>query len=85
MEVQHGAAVMEMVKVGLGVALVPRWVVREDIAAGGLVGLSLGRAGMKRQWVVAHAKDAPLPSYSEDFIKLCHKWFPRLMSEGLQS
>ena len=64
MEVQHGAAVMEMVKVGLGVALVPRWVVREDISAGVLVGLSLGRSGMKRQWVIAHAKDAPLPSYS---------------------
>ncbi len=55
MEVQHGAAVMEMVKVGLGVALVPRWVVREDISAGVLVGLSLGRSGMKRQWVIANA------------------------------
>ena len=28
MEVCHGAAVMEMVKVGLGVTLLPRWVVR---------------------------------------------------------
>lgn len=84
MEVQHGAAVMEMVKVGLGVALVPRWVVRDDIAAGVLVGLSLGRSGLKRQWVIAHVQDASLPSYSQDFIKLCHKWFPHLMSEEQQ-
>ncbi|MCZ6873219.1 MAG: LysR family transcriptional regulator, partial [bacterium] len=81
MEVQHGAAVMEMVKVGLGVALVPSWVVREDISAGVLVGLSLGRSGMKRQWVIAHAKEAPLPSYSQEFMKICHKWFPHLMNE----
>jgi DNA-binding transcriptional LysR family regulator len=81
MEVRHGAAVMEMVKVGLGVALVPRWVVREELRTGSLVALSLGRGGLKRQWVIAHAKDAPLPAYSHDFIQLCHKWFPRLMSD----
>ena len=81
MEVQHGAAVMEMVKVDLGVALVPHWVVREDIRAGSLIALSLGRSGMKRQWVIAHSKSTPLPSYGEDFIDLCHKWFPRIMRE----
>jgi DNA-binding transcriptional LysR family regulator len=80
MEVQHGAAVAEMVKVGLGVAMVPRWVAREDLRAGSLIALSLGRGGLKRQWVIAHVKNAPLPAYSHDFIQLCHKWFPRLMS-----
>ena len=85
MEVRHGAAVMEMVKVGLGVALVPQWVVREDVEAKALVALSLGRVGLKRQWVIAQAKDAPLPAYSYDFIQLCHKWFPRLMGEGEDS
>jgi DNA-binding transcriptional LysR family regulator len=81
MEVRHGAAVMEMVKVGLGVALVPQWVAREDVQAESLVALSIGRVGLKRQWVIAHAKDAPLPEYSYDFIQLCHKWFPRLMND----
>jgi len=81
MEVQHGTAVMEMVKVNLGVALIPHWVVREDIQAGSLIALPLGRAGMKRQWVIAHAKGTPLPSYGKHFIDLCHKWFPRLMGE----
>lgn len=81
MEVRHGAAVMEMVKVGLGIALVPRWVVREDIRAETLHALSLGRGGLKRQWVIAYVKDAPLPAYSYDFIQLCHKWYPRLMND----
>ena len=82
MEVQHGAAVMEMVKVGLGVSLVPHWVVREDIRLGSLIALSLGRSGIKRQWVLAYVKDALLPPYSQDFIQLCHKWFPRLMNDA---
>jgi LysR family transcriptional activator of glutamate synthase operon len=82
MEVRHGAAVMEMVKVGLGVALIPHWVAHEDIQAGELISLSLGRGGLKRQWVIAHVKGLPLPPYSRTFIQLCHKWFPRMMVEA---
>lgn len=79
MEVRHGAAVMEMVKVGLGVALLPRWVARDDIRSGALKALPLGRVGLKRRWVVAHVRDAPLPEHDQTFIQLCHTWFPRLM------
>lgn len=82
MEVRHGPAVTEMVKVGLGIALVPRWVVRDDVQTGSLIPLSLGRGGLKRQWVLAHVKGAPVPAYSQTFMQLCHKWFPRLMAEA---
>ncbi len=82
MEVWHGAAVMEMVKVGLGVALLPRWVIREDVHAGTLKALPLGRGGVKRQWVVAHVKATPLAEYERAFLQLCHKWYPELMANG---
>jgi DNA-binding transcriptional LysR family regulator len=82
MEVWHGAAVMEMVKVGLGVALLPRWVIREEVQAGTLKALPLGRGGVKRQWIVAHVKSTPLTEYERAFIQLCHKWFPELMTDG---
>lgn len=81
MEVRHGAAVMEMVKVGLGVALLPRWVVRDEIRDGSLKALPLGRAGLKRRWVIAHVRDAPLPGYAQAFMQLCHTWYPRLMAD----
>jgi len=81
MEVCHGTAVMEMVKVGLGVALLPRWVVREDVQMGALNALPLGRGGVKRQWIIAHVKTAPLAEHDRAFIQLCHKWFPHLMAE----
>lgn len=81
MEVQHGAAVMEMVKVGLGVALLPHWVVRDDVQAGALQALPLGRGGVQREWVLAYVKGVPLADYETAFIDLCHKWFPRVMRE----
>ena len=81
MEVRHGTAVMEMVKVGLGVALLPRWVVREDIENGSLKALPLGRGGLKRQWVLAYVKGATLAAHDQAFIQLCHQWFPQLMSD----
>ncbi|GIX46508.1 MAG: hypothetical protein KatS3mg131_0719 [Candidatus Tectimicrobiota bacterium] len=80
MEVRHGTAVMEMVKVGLGIALVPRWVAREELQEGSLVALPLGRGGLKRWWVIAHVQGIALPEYARTFIALCHHWFPRLMA-----
>jgi DNA-binding transcriptional LysR family regulator len=81
MEVRHGTAVMEMVKVGLGIAFIPRWVVHDELQTGALTPLSLGRGGLKRRWAIAYVKGIPLPSYSHTFIQLCHKWFPRLMAD----
>ena len=82
MEVCHGTAVMEMVKVGLGVALLPRWVVREDVQTGALKALPMGRGGVKRQWIIAHVKAAPLAEHARAFMQLCHKWFPHLMADA---
>jgi LysR family transcriptional regulator for metE and metH len=81
MEVRHGAAVPEMVKVGLGVALLPRWVVHDDLNAGTLKAISLGRSGLKRNWGVACPDKSRLPIYSQTFMELCHTWFPNLMAE----
>ena len=81
MEVRHGTAVKEMAKVGLGVALQPRWVAQDDIREGSLKALSLGRAGLKRHWGIAQVQGATLPTYAQAFRELCHVWFPRLMAD----
>ncbi len=81
MEVRHGTAVPEMVKVGLGIALLPRWVVHDDLHDGTLKAISLGRSGLKRRWGIAYPDKTRLPAYSEAFIQLCHTWFPHLMAE----
>src|SRR5262249_12267863 len=82
MEVRHSSAVMEMVKVGLGVALLPRWVVRDDVQMGTLKALPLGPGGVNRQWIIAHVKAPPLPDHNLAFMQLCQKWFPHLLPDS---
>lgn len=82
MEVQLAEAVSAMVKVGLGVAIIPRWVVQDDLQHGTLVALSLGKNGVKRWWVLASVKGRKFPPYGEAFIQLCRELFPTLMATG---
>jgi DNA-binding transcriptional LysR family regulator len=80
MEVRLAEAVTEMVKVGLGVAVVPPWVVRAELQAGTLVARPLGRQGLKRWWAIAYMQGGRLPSYGQTFVRICRERFPTLMA-----
>jgi DNA-binding transcriptional LysR family regulator len=82
MEVREAEAVPEMVKVGLGIAVLPLWVVRADLQARRLVALPLGRAGLKRSWAIAYVQGRPLAPYSQSFIDICRERFSALMEAG---
>jgi DNA-binding transcriptional LysR family regulator len=79
MEVREAEAITEMVKVGLGIAVQPPWVVRDDLQAGRLVALTLGRTGMKRLWATAYVQGRQLPAYGQTFIRICRERFSTLM------
>lgn len=80
MEVRLAEAVTEMVKVGLGVAVVPPWVVHNELQAGTLVARPLGRQGLKRWWAVAYMQGGHLPAYGQAFLQICRDRFPVLMA-----
>jgi LysR family transcriptional regulator, low CO2-responsive transcriptional regulator len=82
MEVREAEAVTEMVKVGLGIAVLPLWVVRADLQARRLVALPLGRTGLKRSWAIAYVPGRQLPPYSQTFIRICRERFSALMEAG---
>jgi len=82
MEVRLSEAVTEMVKVGLGVAVLPVWVVHEEVKAGELVALPLGRQGLKRQWGLAYMRGRRLPPYADAFLQICRARFAGLMASG---
>jgi LysR family transcriptional regulator, low CO2-responsive transcriptional regulator len=85
MEVREAEAVTEMVKVGLGIAVLPPWVVRADLQARRLVALPLGRTGLKRSWAIAYVQGRQLPSYGQTFIRICRERFSSLMeADGLE-
>ena len=85
MEVREAEAVTEMVKVGLGIAVLPPWVVRADLQARRLVALPLGRTGLKRSWAIAYVQGRQLSPYGQTFIRICRERFSTLMeADGLE-
>jgi LysR family transcriptional regulator, low CO2-responsive transcriptional regulator len=82
MEVREAEAVSEMVKVGLGIAVLPPWVFRASLRARRLAALSLGRTGLKRSWAITYVQGRQLPAYSQTFIRICRERFSMLMEAG---
>jgi DNA-binding transcriptional LysR family regulator len=79
MEVREAEAVTEMVKVGLGIAVLPRWVVKSDLRRQRLLAIPLGRTGIKRSWAIAYLQGRRLAAYGQAFIRICRERFSQLM------
>ena len=63
-------AIIEMVKAGLGISVLARWAVKEQIAAGKIVARPLTRRGVHRQWQAVTIKQEMTPAYIDEFIGL---------------
>jgi DNA-binding transcriptional LysR family regulator len=63
-------AIKELVKLNLGVSIVAPWIARQEIAAGTLVALSMGRRKLKREWGIIHLQERRLGLPEETFIKI---------------
>ena len=64
-EVQLTEAITELVKAGLGVAILARWAVQPLIDAGTIVGRALPARGMHRVWSAVMRKDLARADYVE--------------------
>jgi LysR family transcriptional regulator, regulator for metE and metH len=69
-EVMLTEAIIEMVRGGLGVAVLARWAVAPQLASGAVLGLSLTPRGYHRTWSIAQLRDQRPPAYLEEFIRL---------------
>jgi len=69
-QVQLTEAILEMVKAGLGVSMMARWAVKEQVEAGQLVARPLTSKGLHRQWSAALLKNTYAPPYMNEFIEL---------------
>ncbi|GAB5562347.1 MAG: LysR family transcriptional regulator [Synoicihabitans sp.] len=63
-------AAKELVKIGLGVGVFARWVVRKELAEGSLVARPLGREPLKREWGFGHLRGRELGLAEETFLGL---------------
>jgi DNA-binding transcriptional LysR family regulator len=69
-EIANEQAIKEFVLLDMGVGILPRWMVAEDIAQGMLMALPLGRRRLKRHWGVLHAKTRQLSLAENLFINI---------------
>ena len=75
-EVQLTEAITELVKAGLGVAILARWAVQPLIDAGAIVGRSLPARGMHRVWSAVMRKDKASTDNVNEFIDLLEAHAP---------
>jgi LysR family transcriptional regulator for metE and metH len=79
-EVQLTEAITELVKAGLGVAVLARWAVQPLIDAGTLVARPLTARGLRRDWRAVMPKDLSRADYVTEFIDLLQKYAPTARS-----
>lgn len=63
-------AMIEMVKAGMGIAVLTRWSVAPQLAEGSLVAVPITREGLWREWSVAKLKRKDTPSYLTEFLRV---------------
>jgi DNA-binding transcriptional LysR family regulator len=80
MEVDNAAVVKELVRLGLGVAVLPAWAVRAEVERGELRGLAVGAQGLTRAWCLAALDNRAQPAVMKALIRLCVDHLPRLLT-----
>jgi LysR family transcriptional regulator for metE and metH len=74
--VQLTEAITELVKAGLGVAVLARWAVQPLVDAGAIIARPLTARGLHREWRAAMPKDLARADYVVEFIDLLEKHAP---------
>ncbi|MBI3450446.1 MAG: LysR family transcriptional regulator [Acidobacteria bacterium] len=69
-QAQLTEAIVQLVKAGLGVAVLARWVVEQDLRSGAIRGVPLTRGGFRRTWSAARLRARHVPAYIPEFIRL---------------
>ena len=68
--------ILEMVKAGMGVSVLPRWSIVNVIASGEIKPVRITRQGVFRKWFAATLRDVPPTPFMEEFIRLLIKHGP---------
>jgi LysR family transcriptional regulator for metE and metH len=74
--------ILEMVKAGLGIAVLAQWAAEPEIRRKSIVALPLTRKGTIRQWSAATLRKGPMPPYLDIFIKQLGSMKTPVMKRG---
>ena len=63
----------ELVKLNVGVAILPPWAFDRELAAGLVKMRPLGSQALRRRWTIVHRTDRRLSLAEEQFVKICRR------------
>jgi len=72
-QIQVTEGIVEMVKAGLGIAVLANWAVEPELKKKTIIAKPLTRNGLKRYWRAAMLKNGGIPDYLHGFIELFAK------------
>ncbi len=78
LEIANEQAIREFVRLDMGVGILPRWMVADDLGQGLLTALPLGRRRLKRRWGVLYNKARKLSLADDLLIKIAASVFRSL-------
>ena len=68
--------ILEMVKAGMGVSVLPKWSVVSVVASGEVKAIRITKNGVFRKWFAATMRDLPPTPFVEEFVRLLIKQRP---------
>lgn len=77
-------AIKELVKLNLGISILAPWIAREELQAGALVAMPLGRRKLLRQWGIVRWRSRTLNLAEETFVTLCRQVTSSLIRDTSQ-
>jgi DNA-binding transcriptional LysR family regulator len=81
-EIANEQAIKEFIRMDMGVGILPKWLVADEIKEGLLVSLPLGRRRLKRRWGVLHARKRTLSLADNLFINISRSVFRSLVQSS---
>lgn len=76
-------AIIELVKADLGISVLARWAVQEQLNAGTLIARPVTKKGLHRQWSAALLRNDFMPAYVNDFVELLSRPAMPLAKPGI--
>lgn len=83
LQVKLTEAMIELVKAGVGVAVLAQWAAAPYVASGAVVALRLTRRGVERHWKAAYPAARPMPPFVRSFIDMVASEGPRALRMAL--
>lgn len=79
LQVRLTEAMIELVKAGVGVAVLAQWAAAPYAASGAVVAVPLTKRGVARHWRAAYVSARPMPPFVRSFIDLVASEGPRAL------